>query len=179
MNLENFYITNTKNINYINEQSQIIEPLKKIITKIQNAFNILNIDNHNMYIHYQRQSDKNSILAIKVTPGDNNDKSNYMFTGCNPSYYNNQVLCDVYMHADAKSAQRTIELSRIISKDITNFFKEVEKIIYENNEFEKEFSIIIPMENKSEIKKNESKQQSKTLSKKIKNKLKNIITKQK
>ena len=119
-----------------------------------------------MYVYYQRQNDKNSILAIKVTQGDNNDKRNYMFTGCNPSYYDNEVLCDIYMHADAKSAQRTIELSRIISKDITNFFKEIEQNIYENNELEKELSIIIPIKNKSEIEKNQSKQHFKTFSKK-------------
>lgn len=159
MNLDNFNISNN--------QSEITEIFKKIINQIKNTYSILNIDTNDMYIYYQRLPDKTSILALKVNSGDSDDKSNYMFTGCNPSYYDNKVFCEVYMHADAKSAKNTIDISRLISKDIVNFFKELEQVIYNNNELDKELSIIIPLENQSEIvrKATKSKKISKSRSK--------------
>lgn len=136
--------------------------IKEIILK---AFKIAKINPDNKNIYYQRQSNGSSILAIKVENGLDDDLSNYMINGSVVNYYRDRLSCDVYLHADSKSAQKSLDIARLITKDIVKFFEETEEELLLKSQTNSEFSIRIPL---SEIKEQSKKDQTtKSLLKRI------------
>ena len=79
---------NELNISNFNENLDTIpsyidmQNFNYIIEIIRNAFKRLNINPEGKSIYYKRYTNGNSVLAIKVSQGDDNDISNYMFNGC-------------------------------------------------------------------------------------------------
>lgn len=76
----------------------------KIIEITKLALSKIGIEPDGLKIYYQRNSDASSMLAIQVTRGVDNDIENYMFNCCKAWKHDLNVTCDVYLHAEAKSA---------------------------------------------------------------------------
>ena len=102
---------------------------------------------------------KNIILAYYEYRGISSEKENYMFIGTTTSYRNGKPHCDVFMHADAKSAQEALELSRYASRKIVNFFEKTEKDLVDKNITDSEFTISIPFSSKKENKNEKDEQE--------------------
>lgn len=147
-NISNTYETieiKDLNINQ-NEFLKLIKVIKLVMPKI-------GIDPSNMQILYQRNQDATSMLAIKVTEGLDDDINNYMINGCKTWYQNDTTYCDIYMHADKRSAQQSNRLANLINEEIISFFEETEKHFLKNNCIDIELSIRIPLtKEKSTIK---------------------------
>lgn len=175
MNLENIKIGCGKELSKLSPQisSESFEKLRDILTAY---YEYRGISLENMNIEYQRFSNANSVLAIKLLEGENTDKGNYMFIGTSTSYSNGKPYCDVFMHADAKCAEEAMELSRYASRKIVNFFEETEKDLVDKNITDSEFAISIPLSEQKEVSTSKSKPQETGL-KKITKKFSTILWK--
>lgn len=148
MDLDNFNIINSNelievdNIN-IKEFYKIIEIVKVSLIKI-------GVNPEGMKIYYQRNFDATSILAIQVTNGLDNDISNYMFNGCRTWRHGSNVRCDVHMHSESKSAQKSIKLANLITEDVVNFFEKIEKRLLKSDNFDLSLSFMMPIDIKKE-----------------------------
>ena len=122
--------------------------------KIMEVFKIAlrknSINPEGMQMIYQRKEDATSILAVQVTNGLDNDISNYMINGCQAWKRDNDVSCDVYLHAEAKSAQKSVRLASIVTKDIVSFFENVEKELIKNGLYDISISMMMPLEETKE-----------------------------
>ena len=122
--------------------------------KIMEVFKIAlrknSINPEGMQMIYQRKEDATSILAVQVTNGLDNDISNYMINGCQAWKHDNDVSCDVYLHAEAKSAQKSVRLASIVTKDIVSFFENVEKELIKNGLYDISISMMMPLEETKE-----------------------------
>lgn len=118
---------------------------KEMVEIVNDAFQRLSINPNGMSIYYQRNSNGTSILAIKVTQGDDSDTDNYMINGCNVNYYSNDLTCDVYLHANAKSAQKASNLASYISRYIVTFFEKVERDLLDKKLIDLEMSLRMPL----------------------------------
>lgn len=158
MDLENVKVGCTKSLSEISPvvSTESFEELKNIILAY---YEYRGISSENMCIEYQRFSNANSVLAIKLIEGENSDKENYMFIGTTTSYRNKKPYCDVFMHADAKSAQEALELSRYASRKIVDFFEKTEKDLVDKNITDSEFTISIPFSSKKENKNEKDEQE--------------------
>lgn len=138
---------NELNISNFNENLDTIpsyidmQNFNYIIEIIRNAFKRLNINPEGKSIYYKRYTNGNSVLAIKVSQGDDNDISNYMFNGCDVF----GGKCNVYMHSKPKSSQKSMNIANLISKEIVLFFEKIEHNLSKNNLSDIEFSIKIPL----------------------------------
>ena len=144
MDLENIKIGYEKELSILPQKvsSESFEKLRDIMIAY---YEYRGINLESMNIVYQRFSNSNSVLAIKLVEGENADKENYMFVGATPSYYNGKVQCDVYMHAEKKCANEALELSRQASRKIVEFFQTTEKDLVDKNITDSEFAITIPL----------------------------------
>lgn len=122
--------------------------------KIMEVFKIAlrknSINPEGMQMIYQRKEDATSILAVQVTNGLDNDISNYMINGCQAWKRDNDVSCDVYLHAEAKSAQKSVRLASIVTKDIVSFFENVEKELIKKGLYDISISMMMPLEETKE-----------------------------
>ena len=103
----------------INEFDRIKEVLKEALKRT-------GINPESMKMFYQRNEDATSVLALQVTSGLDSDVANYMINGCKAWNHGTSVNCDVYLHAEAKSAQKSVRLASLITKDVVSFFENVE-----------------------------------------------------
>lgn len=146
MNLNNEN-NKTDNIEKIIDQYLYEENFNELINAVEEIFSLSNINLSNSHIYYERKSNKTSILAIKVTEGNNQDKENYIFFGCSAFPRTNDVDCDVYIHADAKSSKNA---NKFLSSSnhgsvITNFFEQLEKRLLKDKNTDLELSFILPL----------------------------------
>lgn len=122
--------------------------------KIMEVFKIAlrknSINPGGMQMIYQRKEDATSILAVQVTNGLDNDMSNYMINGCQAWKRGNDVNCDVYLHAEAKSAQKSARLASMITKDIVSFFENVEKELIKKGLYDISMSMMVSLEDTKE-----------------------------
>ena len=138
---------NELNISNFNENLDTIpsyidmQNFNYIIEIIRNAFKRLNINPEGKSIYYKRYTNGKSVIAIKVSQGDDNDISNYMFNGCDAFW----GKCNVYMHSKPKSSQKSMNIANLISKEIVLFFEKIEHNLSKNNLSDIEFSIKIPL----------------------------------
>lgn len=124
-----------------------------IVDKIILSMNSLGISLEGKDVYYQRYANKTSILAIKVSNGEDSDVANFMFNGCDASEFERYMSCDVYLHAEAKSAQTSMKIANMISSDIVDFFNTLEGELVLNGNFDNEFFIRIPLCTKEKKKK--------------------------
>ena len=152
MELEQIDIINHNKLTELIPLEINIENFNHITEIIRIALNRLKINTEDLSIIYQRHTDGTSILAIKVCNGDNNDLENYMFNGCNVDYYQDSLSCDVYLHAKSKASKNSVNLSNLISKEIINFFEEVEKELLKKDLKNLELYVKIPLNNQAKRK---------------------------
>ncbi len=112
---------------------------------IYQTFKKSKINPENKYIYYQRNENGTSILAIQITDGEYTDLSNFMINGSTVNYYSDDISCDVYLHADAKSSQNSLVLARLISRPIVEFFEELERELLLKDMCNISFSLRIPL----------------------------------
>lgn len=172
MELSKFNNTNNIDISELNTLNINLEIFEIIKNKIIETFNKIELSTQDMSIYYERHSDGSSILAIKLSKGEDFDMANYMINGCLVEYYNNEVMCDIGFHADKKVGQRALNIARINTKDIINFFKTLEQEIYNHGLSDIELSLQIPLDTYQE------KEKSNKGKSKIRSLLKRIITKE-
>lgn len=138
---------NMNNINGVMDLENIdIEEFNKIREVFKFNLDKLGINVEDMKMFYQRNEDATSVLAVQVTKGLDNDVSNYMINGCKAWNHGSSVNCDVYLHAEAKSAQKSVRLASLITKDVVSFFENVENGLLKSNNFDLSFSIMMPIE---------------------------------
>lgn len=123
--------------------------IKEIVLKVLQK---LKINTNDLIIYYERQENGTSILAIKVEQGHDEDIANYMFNGSSVNYYHDKISCDVYLHAEAPAAQKSVKIAGLISRDIVNFFEELETELLLKKLSNCSFSLKIPLQ-ENELKK--------------------------
>ena len=138
-----------QNLNINNNQlfSEIYFDINKdnfnqLVEVIKIAFKKIGIKIDEMLISYQRYANKSSILAIKLLQGSDNDIDNYIFFGCN---VDNSNRCDIFMHSEAKFAEKALQVANLITSDIIIFFNNVEMDLSEKNLDNLEISFKIPL----------------------------------
>lgn len=154
MELNNFNVENSTELSVINEINIDESVFIEIIDIISNAMSRFGIKLEGKSIYYQRSANKTSILAIKLCNGDDNDTNNYMFNGCDATYFNGHNSCDVYLHANKKVGQIAMNMANLVSSDIVRFFEVVEGELVLNGLSESELFIRIPLGIKEEETKN-------------------------
>lgn len=127
---------------------------EKILFEIEDVFKKIGININTKYLYYERKKNGTSILAIQLIDGNKNDISNYMIFGCSTfisgKIINKNVCCDIYLHADAKSGNYAQKIINILSKQIIEFFENVENDLCRKNELTKEINYLISL-NKEKI----------------------------
>jgi len=103
-----------------------------------------------MSIYYERHNNGSSILAIKLSHGDDFDMSNYMINCCLVEYCHNKPSCDIGFHSNAKVGQSAIHIANAITKDIVAFFDSLEKDLFDKKLSSIEFSLRLPLGNSIE-----------------------------
>lgn len=168
MELVKFNNSNNIDISELNTLNINLEIFETIKNKIIETFNKIGLSTDDMSIYYERHADGSSILAIKLSKGEDFNITNYMINGCLVEYHNNEVFCDIGFHADKKVSQRALEVARINTKDIILFFKTLEQEIYNNGSSSIELSLQIPLDDyKEKEKPNNGKSKMRSLFKKI------------
>lgn len=135
-------VLNTDNLDTIDINKECID---EIIQTITYTLNKLNINLEGKSVYYQRNSNKISILAIKLADGDDQDVSNYMFNGGDARSFEHFNSCDVFLHADAKVGQKAMNIANMISRNIVEFFNKMEKYYLDNGMVDTEVSFRIPL----------------------------------
>lgn len=146
MELNEININDCRELSEINDMNIDEKIFEDLITLVKNTFKRLSINTNDMYMYYQRFANQTSVLALKVTSGSNDDIENYMINGCDARWNrSNDISCDVYLHAKAKSAKKSTEIAGLISKDIVNFFNKIETELNKNNLKNIELSVFLPL----------------------------------
>ncbi len=168
MELEN--ISTGKGLDLVTAGSPIPkECFAELVEEVKKCYRSLGVNSQTMHLEYQRFANANSVLAIKLIEGSNFDKENYMFVGSSANKYSDKIHCDVFMHADAKCANRASKIASAISRKIVKFFEQTEEELEKNGMSDFEFSVSIPLsEDKSKTEKEQTKDNCiKTFIKKI------------
>ena len=126
MVLSNFNVEDSTSLSVIDNIDIDSEIFESIIDKITKCMISLNIKLDNKSVYYQRNANRTSILAIKLSNGSDNDIANFMFNGCDANYFKDSLSCDVYLHADKKVGQVSMNIANMISSDIVDFFNNIE-----------------------------------------------------
>lgn len=151
-------------LDYINNRSLDTEIFYKLINAVKKGLlnNLINFDDKK--IVYKRNPDGTSIIAIKLAEGDDKNTKNYMVVNCEAWKGADKVTCNVEMNADAKISVSSMKLSNLISRNIVEFFEEMENDLYRKNNFDISISLTIPLAEGKDLVEN-----NKTKSKSIKN----------
>jgi hypothetical protein len=148
-------------LDYINNRSLDTEIFYKLINAVKKGLlnNLINFDDKK--IVYKRNPDGTSIIAIKLAEGDDKNTKNYMVVNCEAWKGADKVTCNVEMNADAKISVSSMKLSNLISRNIVEFFEEMENDLYRKNNFDISISLTIPLaEGKDLIENNKTKSKS-------------------
>ena len=172
MELIKFDNSNNIDISELNTLNINLEIFETLRNKIIETFNKIGLSTEDMSIYYERHSDGSSILAIKLSKGEDFDVADYMINGCLVEYYNNEVSCDIGFHADKKVSQKAMHIANRNTNNIILFFKKLEQEIYNNGLSNIALSLQISLDNYKE------KEESRRDKSKIRSLLKRIITKE-
>lgn len=154
MELSNFKVENSVELSVINSVDLDESIFRDIIEKIINCMKMLGIKTDDKSVYYQRNANKTSILAIKVGNGEDGDVANFMFNGCDATDYARYMSCDVYLHADKKVGQASMEIANMISNDIVEFFNTMEGELALKGLSYTELFLRIPLESEQKEKNN-------------------------
>ena len=154
MEFSNFNVEGSTSLSVIDTIDIDSEIFEDIIDKITRCMMKLNIKLDNKSIYYQRNANKTSILAIKVGNGEDGDVANFMFNGCDATDYARYMSCDVYLHADKKVGQDSMEIANMISNDIVEFFNTLEGELAIKGLSDTELFLRIPLESEQKEKNN-------------------------
>lgn len=121
------------------------EYIDEIVDIVTITLKKLNVSLNGKSLYYQRNSNRISLLAIKLTNGDDQDVSNYMFNGADARSFEHFKQCDVFLHADAKIGQLSIKIANMISKSIVAFFNKMETFYFENGMEDIDISFRLPL----------------------------------
>lgn len=154
MELSNFKVENSVELSVINSVDLDESIFRDIIEKISNCMKMLGIKTDDKSVYYQRNANKTSILAIKVGNGEDGDVANFMFNGCDATDYARYMSCDVYLHADKKVGQVSMEIANMISNDIVEFFNTMEGELALKGLSDTELFLRIPLESEQKVKNN-------------------------
>lgn len=143
--LSNFNIERCTELSLINDLSFANEIFLSIVEKIIDCMKKLKIDINGKCLYYQRYPNKTSVLAIKLNDEVDTDYTNYMLNGCDANYFDSSVMCDVYLHADAKVARSASNVANMISKDIVDFFNTIEGELVLHDLMDTEIMVKIPL----------------------------------
>ena len=154
MELSNFKVEESTELAVLNEIDLDEGIFLDIVEKITFCLNRLNIKLDGKSIYYQRYANKTSILAIKLANGEDSDVANFMFNGCDASEYAKYMSCDVYLHADKKVSQASLNIANMITRDIVEFFKTLEGELALKGLSDSELFIRIPLEKDKKVDKN-------------------------
>ena len=146
MELSNFKVEESKELAFLDTLDINEEIFFNIVKKLVACMRKLGINLNNKSIYYQRNTDKTSILAVKVSQGEDSDVANFMFNGCDAREYARYMSCDVYLHADAKSGQQSMGIANMMSRDIVDFFNTIEGELALKGLSDNELFIRIPLE---------------------------------
>lgn len=124
-----------------------------IMDKVISCMTRLGIKLDDKSVYYQRYANKTSILAIKLGKGEDSDTNNFMFNGCDATYFNGDRSCDVYLHANKKIGQEAMNMANMMSSDIVEFFNTIEGELALNGLSDSELFIRMPL-SKDKDKKN-------------------------
>ena len=154
MELSNFKVEESTELAVLNEIDLDEGIFLDIVEKITFCLNRLNIKLDGKSVYYQRYANKTSILAIKLANGEDSDVANFMFNGCDASEYAKYMSCDVYLHADKKVSQVSLNIANMITHDIVEFFKTLEGELALKGLSDSELFIRIPLEKDKKVDKN-------------------------
>ncbi len=153
MELSYFKVEESKELAVVQEIDLDESIFTNIIDKIIMCMTSLGINLDDKSVYYQRLTNKTSILAIKLCSGEDSDTNNFMFNGCDASYFNGHGSCDVYLHANKKIGQEAMKMANMMSRDIVDFFDTVEGELAIKGFSESELFIKIPLVREKEVKK--------------------------
>lgn len=153
MELSNFKVEESKELAVVQEIDLDESIFTDIIDKIIMCMTSLGISLDDKSVYYQRFANKTSILAIKLGKGEDSDTNNFMFNGCDATYFNGCGSCDVYLHANKKIGQEAMKMANMMSRDIVDFFDTVEGELAIKGFSESELFIKIPLVREKEVKK--------------------------
>lgn len=145
MELSSFKVEESKELAVVQEidlEESIFTDLIDLICTNMTRLGI-NLDDKSVY--YQRFANKTSILAIKLGKGEDSDTNNFMFNGCDATYFNGHGSCDVYLHANKKIGQEAMKMANMMSRDIVEFFDTIEGELAIKGLSESELFIKIPL----------------------------------
>lgn len=157
MNLDKFNISNCNVLIDLENIDINVQEFYKISEIVKLYLINIGVNLKELQLYYQRNLDATSVLAIQVTHGEYNDMNNYMIVGCKTWRHGSNVNCDVEMHSEAKSAKKSLQLAKLISRDVVGFFEKVEKELLKNNNFDLSLSLMMPLDIKKEKEENNMK----------------------
>ena len=161
MELSNFKVEDSRELSTIQEfeleESIFTDLVDKIITNMSR----IGISLENKCVFYQRFANKTSILAIKLGNGEDSDTNNFMFNGCDATYFDGNNTCDVYLHANKKIGQEAMQMANMMSRDIVEFFDTIEGEFVIKGMADSELFIKIPLVRQQE--KSNDKKENKVL----------------
>ena len=132
-------------VDYINDMCLDNEIFYKLINKVKKGLLNLVINPDDKKIVYKRNPDGTSMIAIKLAEGDDKNTRNYMVVNCEAWKGADKVTCNVEMNADAKISVSSMKLANLISRNIVEFFEEIENDLYRKNNFDISISLTIPL----------------------------------
>ncbi len=132
-------------MDYINDMCLDNEIFYKLINKVKKGLLNLVINPDDKKIVYKRNPDGTSMIAIKLAEGDDKNTRNYMVVNCEAWKGADKVTCNVEMNADAKISVSSMKLANLISRNIVEFFEEIENDLYRKNNFDISISLTIPL----------------------------------
>lgn len=132
-------------VDYINDMCLDNEIFYKLINKVKKGLLNLVINPDDKKIVYKRNPDGTSMIAIKLAEGDDKNTKNYMVVNCEAWKGTDKVTCNVEMNADAKISVSSMKLANLISRNIVEFFEEIENDLYRKNNFDISISLTIPL----------------------------------
>lgn len=127
MQLDSFNVEESKELTVLHEIDIDESIFLDIRSRIINAMDSLGIKLEGKSIYYQRFANKTSVLAIKLGKGEDSDTNNFMFNGCDATYFDGHNSCDVYLHANKKVGQEAMAMANMVSRDIVDFFDTLER----------------------------------------------------
>ena len=154
MELDNFKVEESTELAVLNEIDIDENIFLSIVDKITACMESLRIPLEGKSVYYQRYANKTSVLAIKLGKGEDNDVANFMFNGCDASEFAKYLSCDVFLHADKKVGQASLDIAREMTKDIVDFFHTLEGELAIKGLFDTELFVKIPLSKDKKVDKN-------------------------
>ena len=143
------------NFNRVLDDLQISEEVfSKLIDAIKKGLSSINVNPEDVKIVYKRNFDATSVLAIKLKDGGDFDTTNYMVVSSEAYKNADKVTCNVEMQGNEKISVEQMKLANLISRNIVEFFEEIENGLYKNNNFDLSISLTILLDERKKQEEN-------------------------